>query len=81
MHGFSSYAQRLAQTYLPVAATYVADITNITLTSLADFPQNFADELASIRIEALEERAVCAGQRFLAIWDLEESNRDTVLSS
>jgi hypothetical protein len=54
--------------------------TNITLTSLTDVQQNSADELASIRIKALEERAAALGQRSLAIWDLEESDRDTVLS-
>ena len=54
--------------------------TNITLTSLTDFHQNSVDELASIRIKSLEERATALGQKFLAIWELEESDRDTVLS-
>jgi len=54
--------------------------TNITLTSLTDFHQNSVDELASIRIKSLEKRATALGQKFLAIWELEESDRDTVLS-
>ena len=51
------------------------------LTSMTDFQQNSPDELASAGIKALEETAVAPGQWPLAIWDLEESDRDTVLSS
>jgi hypothetical protein len=50
------------------------------LPSLTDFEQNWAGELASIRIKALEEGASALGQGFLAIWNLEESDRHTVLS-
>lgn len=61
-------------------AVRAAANTNITLTSVTDFQQNSSDELASIRIRALEERAAALGQKFLAIWELEESDRSTVLS-
>lgn len=61
-------------------AVRAATNTNITLTSLADFQQNSADELASIRIKALDERAAALGQRFLAIWELAEADRRAVLS-
>ena len=61
-------------------AVRAAANTNITLTSVTDFQQNSADELASMRIKALDERAATLGQEFLAIWELEESHRGIVLS-
>jgi hypothetical protein len=61
-------------------AVRVAANTNVTLTSLTDFQQNSAEEFASVRIKALEERAAALGQKFLSIQQLEESDRDAVLS-
>lgn len=55
--------------------------TNVTLTSLADFRQNSAHEIASLRSRVLDERAATLGQSFLAIWDLSNADRERILSA
>jgi Restriction endonuclease len=69
-----------AESGFQAGAIRVAKNTNLTLTSLTDFQQNSEDELASIRIRSLEERAAALGQKFLSIWELDESDREAVLS-
>lgn len=56
-------------------AISAAQNTNVTLTSLADFEQNFPHELSSMKAKVLDERMATLMQAFMAIWDLPEYER------
>ena len=56
-------------------AVLAAQHTNVTLTSLAQFEQDFPAEVASAKARVLDERIASLAQAFLAIWDLPEHQR------
>jgi hypothetical protein len=58
-----------------VGAVRVAQNTNVTLTSLAEFEQNSLAEVSSARAKILDERIARLMQAFAAVWDLPESER------
>lgn len=62
------------------AAIYAAQNTNITLTSLADFENNFPAEVSSARAKVLDERIAGLMQAFAAVWDLPECERAAVFA-
>jgi hypothetical protein len=53
--------------------------TNVTLTSLTDFEQNSAEEVASARARVLDERIAVLLQKFTGIWDIEEADRKAAI--
>lgn len=61
-------------------AVYAAQNTNITLTSLADFENNFPAEVSSARAKVLDERIAGLMQAFAAVWDLPECERVAVFA-
>jgi hypothetical protein len=61
-------------------AVRVASNTNVTLTSLAVFSEIAADELLSLRVKVLDERAVELNQKILAIWDLDRTEQARIIS-
>lgn len=61
-------------------AIYAAQNTNITLTSLADFENNFPAEVSSARAKVLDERIAGLMQAFAAVWDLPECERVAVFA-
>jgi hypothetical protein len=56
-------------------AALAAQHTNVTLTSLAQFEQDFPAEVASGKARVLDERIASLAQAFLAVWDLPEQER------
>jgi hypothetical protein len=60
-------------------AIRIATSTNVTLTSLRDFRENAADELLGLKVRALDERVARLNQKFMAIWDLDETERNAAL--
>lgn len=61
-------------------AIYAAQNTNITLTSLAEFEDNFPAEVSSARAKILDERIAGLMQAFAAVWDLPECERVAVFA-
>ncbi|WP_406420449.1 restriction endonuclease [Streptomyces sp. NBC_00873] len=65
-----------AENGFQAGAIRAAGNTNLTLTSLVDFRQNTADELASIKVRDLQERITLLENKFHSIWDLSQEERD-----
>lgn len=56
-------------------AVSAAQKSNVTLTSLAQFEQDFPAEVSSTRAKVLDERIASLMQAFVAIWNLSEPER------
>lgn len=54
--------------------------SNITLTSLSDFRQNTAEEIASIRVAKLKQKILELSNKYASVWDLEKNERERVQS-
>lgn len=52
--------------------------TNVTLTSLSDFEQNYSGEIASVRARVLNERIVTLEQKFASLWQLDSDERERI---
>ncbi|WP_329327810.1 restriction endonuclease [Streptomyces luteogriseus] len=65
-----------AENGFQAGAVRTARNTNLTLTSLVDFRQNTADELAAMEVRALQERITVLENKFHSIWDLTQEERD-----
>ncbi|WP_405660140.1 restriction endonuclease [Streptomyces sp. NBC_00079] len=65
-----------AENGFQAGAVRAARNTNLTLTSLVDFSQNTADELATIKVRGLQERITVLENKFRSIWDLTPEERD-----
>jgi hypothetical protein len=61
-------------------ALLAAQHTNVSLTSLNRFEQDFPAEVASTRAKVLDERIASLAQAFAAIWDLPESKRTAIFA-
>ncbi|MFJ4821536.1 restriction endonuclease [Streptomyces sp. NPDC088801] len=65
-----------AENGFQAGAIRAARNTNLTLTSLVDFRQNTADEVAAMKVRGLQERITALENKFGSIWDLTQEERD-----